>query len=72
MRPYAAQWLKKSAPAGTAQSGAGQRAVRPWEGDSMSADEWARIAVRALIRRLLTQLAVQHEAAAKELRGRLK
>lgn len=71
MRPYAAQ-LKKGAPAGTAQSGVGQRAVWPEEGETMSADEWARFAVRALLRRLITQLAVQHEAAAKELRGKLK
>lgn len=71
MRPYAAQ-LKKSAPAGTAQSGVGQRAVRPREGETMSAEEWARFAVRALLRRLITQAAVAHEAAAKELRRALR
>lgn len=38
----------------------------------MSADEWARFAVRALLRRLMTQAAVKYEADAKELQGKLR
>lgn len=72
MRPYAAQELKKPQPV-LRKSGVGQARPKPREeGETMSNDEWARRSVRALLRRLLTQLAVASEQAAKEFRAGLR
>ena len=72
MRPYAAQELKKPQPV-LRKSGVGQARPKPREeGETMSSDEWARLALSAFIRRLLTRIAIEHEAAAKELRRALR